>query len=187
MFSRWLPATMSLRLTQRGHAKFSDTLCEMVCFIGIISLHVVYYLLCLRKGSVDPGVDGEVYRELANAYLSSQTILGEKCTVLFWTPWYVFIALVGGHQTGVFFLQLAAFAGTLLALRSAAERLQLSMVWRMAVVMAYGLYWPTFDYVIFYQYENFLAWGVATVVCLLGVNRDILYRSAGRWLAIGVV
>lgn len=160
---------------------------EGLAILGIAALHVAYFVLCLRRGHVDPGVDGEVYRQLARDYLASESILGEKCRIVFWTPWYVLIALVGATQGGVFWLQLSFFVLTLVAICGAARQLGLGLFSRLLALGAYGLYWPTFDYVVFYQYENFLAWAVVTTVWLLGRERDVLRTQWQRWFGAGIV
>lgn len=154
---------------------------------AIYALHVAYFLLCLRKGPPDPGVDGEVYRQLAREYLGSATWLGENCRNVFWTPWFLFIAAVGAHPVGVFGLHSLFFVGGLWALGRAAEQLGLKGWWKLAAMGAYGLYWPTFDYIIFYQYENFLASCVIVVVWLFGRPNEQLVREQWRWAAAGLV
>ncbi len=175
-------------LRSEGHCRadgpgWPDALATLL----IAALHVAYFTLCLRRGHIDPGVDGEVYRQLARDYLASESFLGEKCRIVFWTPWYVIIALVGATQSGVFLLQLSFFILTLVAIAGAAQQLGLSLFWRLLAITAYGLYWPTFDYVVFYQYENFLAWAVVTTVWLLGREREVLRTRWQRWLVAGAV
>jgi hypothetical protein len=160
---------------------------EAAAILLVTALHIAYYLLCLRRGHIDPGVDGEVYRQLAREYLASDSLLGEKCKILFWTPWYVFIALTGANQSGVFVFQLGAFVLTLVAIRGLAQNLGFSGTWRVLAILGYGLYWPTFDYVIFYQYENFLSWGVATTAWFMSHERTTLRLRWQNWLVAGVV
>ena len=181
----------TVRAKTRVEMSFSrrslERIAEALAVVGVVALHIVYFLLCLRKGHIDPGVDGEVYRQLARDYLNSPTLLGENCKIVFWTPWYLFIAAVGATQGGVFLLQLSVFTISLVAVLNVAKKLGMNRYWPTLAVLSYGLYWPTFDYVVFYQYENFLAWGVITTLCLLGANRARLERETWRWLAAGIV
>ncbi len=164
-----------------------EAIIEAMVIVFIAALHIAYFLLCLRRGNIDPGVDGEVYRQLAREYLASDSILGEKSRILFWTPWYVLIALVGADQLCVFVFQLGIFLLTLIAIRELGSHLGFSWPWRVLTLTAYGLYWPTFDYVIFYQYENFLAWGVTTTLWLVGLDVESLSRRWLNWFLAGIV
>lgn len=177
----------SMHTAEQNSSATRQKFFEYALITGICILHILYFLLSIRRGEPSLGVDGEVYRDLAQAYRASESLFGERARNIFWTPWYVVLAAVGAHRVGVFILQLTAFGLTLLAIRALTRLLGMPPLLRIAAIAGYGLYWPTFDYVVFYQYENFLGFVLASTAVLFAASREELERSWWRWLAAGAV
>lgn len=154
-----------------------------------VLLHIGYFAVNYARGVPSIGVDGPVYRDAALAYLQSETVLGEKCRVPFWTPWYVIIAAVGATPLGVFSLNLTALVATLTAMYGVGRLLQMRD-WAIMVASAcYAFYWPTFDYVVFYHYEIFLGTGLMLCVFLVAHWSPKLVESPRLryWCALGLL
>ncbi|MFH0793293.1 MAG: hypothetical protein V2A74_04600, partial [bacterium] len=93
-----------------------NNLTPLILIALIVALHVGYFLINYVRGEYSLGVDGPRYRTLALEYLNSDTLLGEKCKTVFWTPWFVIVALLQANRVAVFVFNLTAFAITLYCL-----------------------------------------------------------------------
>lgn len=130
-----------------------------VLVLAVISVivHVAFYVATQKSGGGSLGVDGEMYKTSALECMASQTWLFEKCSNLFWTPWYVFIGLLRADPLNVFVFNLLmkmVATGSMLFLGAAFVRRR----WlRLLPAVLWLFYWPTYNYVIFYHYEMFLA------------------------------
>jgi hypothetical protein len=154
---------------------------------GILLLHIGYFALNYARGDYSLGVDGERYKTLATEYAESETLLGEKCTTLFWTPWFVYLALLGRHPVAVFVFNLLCFATVLFLLGRLSDLARLASIWRFLLVLGYGLYWPTFDYCLFYHYEMFLTLILVGAVFFTARYRPWLSKSVAPWIVLGSI
>jgi hypothetical protein len=160
---------------------------EVFLISMVVLLHIVYFAINYRRGSYSLGVDGPRYKSLAIKYAESETILGEDCKNLFWTPWFIYIALLGGNPIAVFLFNLASFTLVLVMLSKLADFLSFPQIGKALLLLAYGLYWPLFDYCVFYHYEIFLSLVFTASVFLIAWKYKSFSESVLQWVSYGLI
>jgi hypothetical protein len=64
--------------------------------------------------------------------------------------------------------------------------LKFTTFWQFILLLLYGLYWPTFDYLVFYHYEIFLTFIFTGVVFSLFTFQEIFNKSIFSWILLGL-
>ncbi len=163
------------------------TLAYISIIAAIIVLHVAYFIINHSRGSYSLGVDGDRYKSLATAYLESKSILGEQCKTLFWTPWFVYIAMLGANPIAVFLFNLTCFGFVLFFLFKLADFVNFPPIAKIVLLLVYGLYWPTFDHCLFYHYEMFLSFIFAAAIFWLSWKYNKMAKSTVQWVYYGLI